>query len=35
MATRTCLAGAYDEIKDRRGLLRDGVFVKAEDANAQ
>jgi uncharacterized protein YabN with tetrapyrrole methylase and pyrophosphatase domain len=27
----TCLAGAYDEIKDRRGLLRDGVFIKAEE----
>ena len=27
----TCLAGAYDKIKDRRGLLRDGVFVKLEE----
>ena len=27
----TCLAGAYDEIKDRRGHLRDGVFIKAEE----
>lgn len=28
----TCLAGAYDEIKDRQGHLRDGIFIKAEEA---
>ena len=27
-----CLAGAYDAIKDRKGKLRDGVFIKEEDA---
>jgi hypothetical protein len=27
-----CIAQAYDEIKDRRGVMKDGVFVKEEDA---
>ena len=26
-----CIAQAYEEIKDRRGVMRDGVFVKEED----
>lgn len=26
-----CIAQAYDEIKDRRGKMVDGVFVKEED----
>ena len=26
-----CIAQAYDEIKDRRGVMKDGVFVKEED----
>jgi len=25
-----CLAGAYDEIKDRKGRMVDGIFVKEE-----
>lgn len=28
---QTCLEGAYDEIKDRKGKLIDGVFVKEAD----
>jgi len=27
-----CIAQTYDEIKDRRGIMKDGVFVKEEDA---
>lgn len=26
-----CIAQAHEEIKDRRGVMRDGVFVKEED----
>lgn len=26
-----CLQTAYDEIKDRKGILKDGVFVKYDD----
>ena len=26
-----CVAGAYDEIKDRKGVMRDGYFVKEGD----
>jgi len=26
-----CIAQAYDEIKYRRGVMKDGVFVKEED----
>lgn len=26
-----CIASAYDEIKDRKGTMRDGVFVKDQD----
>lgn len=26
-----CIAGAYDEIKDRKGRMIDGVFVKEVD----
>ena len=26
-----CIAQAYDEIKERKGVMRDGVFVKEED----
>ena len=26
-----CLQAAWDEIKDRTGEMRDGVFVKSED----
>jgi len=29
----TCLALAYDEIKDRKGKMIDGVFVKESDLN--
>lgn len=25
-----CIAGAWDEIKDRRGVMRDGVFIREE-----
>lgn len=25
-----CLAHAYDEIKNRKGIMRDGIFVKEE-----
>lgn len=25
-----CLAHAYDEIKDRKGIMREGVFIKEE-----
>jgi hypothetical protein len=27
-----CIAQAYDEIKERKGVMKDGVFVKEEDA---
>lgn len=27
-----CIAQAYDEIKERRGVMKDGVFVKDEEA---
>lgn len=27
----TCVAGAYDEIKDRKGKMINGVFVKESD----
>lgn len=30
-----CIAQAYDEIKDRRGVMRDGVFVKEDDLKAE
>jgi NTP pyrophosphatase (non-canonical NTP hydrolase) len=26
-----CLAQAYDEIKDRKGVMRDGIFIKDGD----
>lgn len=26
-----CLAIAYDDIKDRKGIMRDGVFIKEAD----
>ena len=26
-----CIAQAYDEIKERKGVMKDGVFVKEED----
>jgi hypothetical protein len=26
-----CIASAYDEIKDRKGRMINGVFVKEED----
>ena len=26
-----CLAVAYDDIKDRKGIMRDGVFIKEAD----
>lgn len=25
-----CLAKAYDDIKDRKGVMRDGIFIKNE-----
>ena len=25
-----CVAAAYDEIKDRKGVMRDGIFIKEE-----
>lgn len=25
-----CLAKAYDDIKDRKGVMRDGIFIKDE-----
>lgn len=30
-----CLAEAYDSIKDRKGVMRDGVFVKQEDLDKE
>jgi len=27
-----CLEHAYNEIKDRRGVMLDGVFIKEDDA---
>jgi len=27
-----CITQAYDEIKERKGVMKDGVFVKEEDA---
>jgi NTP pyrophosphatase (non-canonical NTP hydrolase) len=32
MAIEDCVDCAYEEIKDRRGRMVDGVWVKAEDA---
>lgn len=29
----TCIASAYDEIKDRKGRLVNGVYVKESDLN--
>ena len=26
-----CIVQAYDEIKERKGVMKDGVFVKEED----
>jgi NTP pyrophosphatase (non-canonical NTP hydrolase) len=31
MTLHECLEAAYDEIKDRTGETKDGVFVKSED----
>ena len=28
---RECLAGSYNEIKDRKGLMKNGIYVKYED----
>ena len=28
---KNCIAHAYDQIKDRKGEMRDGVWVKTED----
>ena len=28
---KECLAVAYDDIKDRKGIMRDGVFIKEAD----
>lgn len=33
LTLRECLAVAYDDIKDRKGKMIDGVFVKEEDLN--
>lgn len=30
-----CLAYAYNEIKDRKGLLKEGLFVKYDDLTAE
>ena len=30
----TCVAKAYDEIKDRKGRMVDGVFIKENDVQA-
>lgn len=30
---RDCVQVAYDEIKDRQGKMKDGVFVKESDLN--
>ena len=27
-----CISQAYDEIKERKGVMKDGVFVKEDDA---
>lgn len=32
---QNCIAHAYDQIKDRRGEMRDGVWVKEEDLNEE
>ena len=31
MTLEDCLEVAYDEIKDRRGMMRDGFYVKEEN----
>lgn len=28
-----CLAVAYEDIKDRKGIMRDGIFIKEADLN--
>lgn len=35
MNVTDCLQQAYDEIKDRKGKMIDGVFVKQEDLKGQ
>lgn len=32
MTIEDCIAAAYDEIKDRKGRMVDGVFIKEGDA---
>ena len=31
LQTEDCIVQSYDEIKDRRGVMKDGVFVKEGD----
>lgn len=31
LSVEACLESAYEEIKDRRGEMRNGVFIKSED----
>ena len=31
LTIKECLQAAYDDIKDRKGKMVDGVFVKEED----
>ena len=35
MNIEDCVAGAWDEIKDRKGLVIDGIFVKYNDLSEQ
>lgn len=35
LTVEACLESAYDEIKDRKGKMIDGVFVKQEDLKGQ
>ena len=31
MDLKDCVQHAYDQIKDRKGVMREGVFIKEED----
>lgn len=35
LSIEDCIRQAYDEIKDRKGKMINGVFVKEEDLNAK
>jgi len=31
ISLQQCIAHAYNDIKDRKGVMRDGIFIKEED----